>query len=196
MNRFLLAVLMTANLAAPAHAEKHNIMHYWDIAFGKSDYQGFKDFQFTTKDVANGYLNFTAGFAGLIEMALWREASGNDLVGIAEVHCDLDTTSLCSQSIAFYHFEGGRKIGVTEQVLPLNEVEAHYKEMAKEWKGKQTPNTIFDETLWYVIPQKGTAITVALFINQNQPEGEAKITIGELAWDKTKFVFRKKRPVF
>lgn len=135
-------------------------------------------------DIANGYCRVSGMYEGWYEMAVWRMENGNDLIGMFSAGCG----PVCEYSIHFYEVNADSDKEVTNDVLPMKEIEAHAEKM-KEQALQEDVLIEGDMTgLKFIIPQKGTSMDVYLSINSN----ELEFPIITLSWDKKKFNISKK----
>ncbi len=144
------------------------------------DYENGQMYYYSILDVKGGYAKVEGMMEGWYEFALWRMASGSDLVGVTSAACG----PICDYSYDFYEHKEGAKEKVTADVIPWEAVDRHKDEIwtkvTEKYKEMDYPD---DCQLWFNLPQSGTSMIVDISVGSNEYEH----SLLKLSWDKSKF---------
>lgn len=135
-------------------------------------------------DVKGGYAEVSGAFEGGMTYVLWRMENGADLIGRTNYECG----PVCGYDYEFWIFENENQREAKAEVLPLKEMESHFKSVEKAMIQKYPDLEDPEGQYMLTLPKKGTSIIVNMSINLNDFE----FPIMELSWDKTKFSVSKK----
>lgn len=131
-------------------------------------------------DINNGYARVTGAFEGWYEFVLWRMEDGSDLVGYLSAGCG----PVCDYTYFFYNYKDGVKTEITDQVLPLDEMDEYsdiqYIKIIEKYPDLEYPQDVFYK---FNFPQQGTSMMVDYVVGAE----EVEMPMFLLSWDKSKF---------
>lgn len=141
-----------------------------------------RDALIETRDVANGYLKLAnngvaADWEGWAEIALFKKADNNYVVGVVNGEC----ATICTSGVEFLEYQNGKWREVTARVMPKISnkmiVDAYRKQLPEETDPPYTS---------YELPQQGTVMR----LNANVG-GDGDVLLYELKWNGAKFEIKK-----
>jgi hypothetical protein len=163
---------------------KKDVLHYFKLV-NKS--QPMENFQFTEKDIKNGYLKYDIrGAEGFNEFAIWFKKDKTVIAANVSYGCG----PACGvNDVKFYEFNDDNPQDTTSKFYPEAKLQALYK---KKLDKAQAKKAFEDESYWLKIPRKGTTIEIGIKANQ-MSDKETFIPVADLVFKKDTFELVEKK---